>query len=224
MSKTATTANSNDLVRLYQSMDGDGVINSKYRYLPGAPKNYRFDGRTGEFNIGGITDIGRKLTLQPIAFRFMEDALFARKSDSTGVSKVEQWVEIFFVNESGGVSYIMFNNSSARKLQALIESLFYEDVVENGVNRSMELMDVVLTITSEKKENHKGKYFVANFEFEIATPESVEEYRQLCEDVQIFSRDTITQTAELGLCSNSYPVARLPVVDNYSKLLDHHQQ
>jgi hypothetical protein len=211
MSSTKTaTENSNDLVRLYQSIDTEGVIASKYRYLTGSPKNYRFDGRTGDFNIGGVTPIGKKLSLQPIAFRFMEDALFARKSDSTGVAKIEQWVEIFFINESNAVCYIMFNNSSCRKLQALIESLFYEDVVDNGVVRSMELMDVVLTITSEKKENDKGKYFVAQFDFEVADSSKIEEYRQFSEDVQIFSRDTITQTATIGLCSNSYPMACLP--------------
>ena len=87
MSKTATTAN--DLVRLYQVANGEtGEITSKYKYLPGSPKNYRFDGRTGNFNLGGVKPLGKKLSLQPIAFRFMEDSLFARKSDSTGISKV----------------------------------------------------------------------------------------------------------------------------------------
>ena len=74
----------------------------------------------------------------------------------------------------------------------------------------MELTDTVLTIASEKKENAKGKYSVASFDFEIAQTESIEEYRQFCQDLQVFSRDTITQTAEMGLCSNSYPVAVLP--------------
>jgi hypothetical protein len=224
MSKTTTTANSNDLVRLYQSIDEHGEITSKYKYLPGSPKNYRFDGRTGDFNLGGVKQLGKKLSIQPIAFRFMEDELFARKSDITGEMKRELWTEVFFVDEKNAVSYIMFNNGSARNLQKLIESLFYEDVEENGSLRSMELMDVVLTISGEKKENDKGKYFLVNFEFEVADSSKVLEYRQLCEDVQVFSRDTITQTAEMGLCSNSYPVACLPVVDDYSKMLDHHQQ
>lgn len=210
MSKPTTTANSNDLVRLYQSMDTDGVITSKYKYLPGSPKNYRFDGRTGDFNIGGVKPVGKKIVIQPIAFRFMQDSLFARKDDNTGILKLEQWCEVYFVDESKAVCYIMFNNSSARSLLKLVESLFYEDIVENGTMRSMELTDTVLTISSEKKENTKGKYSVATFDFEIAKPESVEEYRQLCQDVQVFSRDTITETAEIGLCSNSYPVAVLP--------------
>ena len=214
MSSTKTaTSNSNDLVRLYQSISEHGEINSKYKYLSGSPKNYRFDGRTGDFNLGGIKPMGKKLSLQPIAFRFMEDELFARKSDSTGVVKRELWTEIFFIDQSNAVSFIMFNNSSARQLQKLIESLFYEDVAENGSLRSMELMDVVLTISGEKKENDKGKYFVANFEFEVADSNKVLEYRQLCEDVQVFSRDTITQTAEIGLCSKLYPVACLPVLE-----------
>jgi hypothetical protein len=201
MSAQTATANSNDLVRLYQSMDEDGVISSKYKYLTGSPKNYRFDGRTGDFNLGGVKPMGKKLSIQPIAFRFMEDALFSRKNDITKEIKTEQWCEVFFVDESNAVSYIMFNNSSARSLQKLIESLFYDD---------LELTDLVLSISGEKKENEKGKYFVANFDFEIADKNKVKEYRQLCEDVQIFSRDTITETATIGLCSNSYPVACLP--------------
>ena len=209
MSKTATTAN--DLVRLYQVANGEtGEITSKYKYLPGSPKNYRFDGRTGDFNIGGVKPVGKKIVIQPIAFRFMQDSLFARKDDNTGILKLEQWCEVYFVDESKAVCYIMFNNSSARSLLKLVESLYYEDIVENGTMRSMELTDTVLTIASEKKENAKGKYSVASFDFEIAQTESIEEYRQFCQDLQVFSRDTITQTAEMGLCSKLYPVAVLP--------------
>ena len=209
MSKTATTAN--DLVRLYQVANSEtGEITSKYKYLPGSPKNYRFDGRTGDFNIGGVKPVGKKIVIQPIAFRFMQDSLFARKDDNTGILKLEQWCEVYFVDESKAVCYIMFNNSSARSLLKLVESLYYEDIVENGIMRSMELTDTVLTIASEKKENAKGKYSVASFDFEIAQTESIEEYRQFCQDVQVFSRDTITQTAEMGLCSKLYPVAVLP--------------
>ena len=209
MSKTATTAN--DLVRLYQVANGEtGEITSKYKYLPGSPKNYRFDGRTGDFNIGGVKPVGKKIIIQPIAFRFMQDSLFARKDDNTGILKLEQWCEVYFVDESKAVCYIMFNNSSARSLLKLVESLYYEDIVENGIMRSMELTDTVLTIASEKKENAKGKYSVASFDFEIAQTESIEEYRQFCQDLQVFSRDTITQTAEMGLCSKLYPVAVLP--------------
>ena len=211
MSKTATTANSNDLVRLYQVANTEtGEITSKYKYLTGSPKNYRFDGRTGDFNIGGIKPVGKKIVIQPIAFRFMQDSLFARKDDTTGVLKLEQWCEVYFVDESKAVCYIMFNNSSARSLLKLVESLYYEDIVENGIMRSMELTDTVLTIASEKKENSKGKYSVATFDFEIAQTESIEEYRQFCQDFQVFSRDTITETAQIGLCSKLYPVAVLP--------------
>ena len=212
MSSTKTaTAISNESVKLYQSISEHGEVTSNYKYLPGSPKNYRFDGRTGDFNLGGVKPLGKKLSLQPIAFRFMEDELFARKSDSTGVVKRELWAEVFFIDSNNAVSFIMFNNSSARQLQKLIESLFYEDVVENGSLRSMELMDVVLSISGEKKENDKGKYFVTSFEFEVADNSKVLEYRQLCEDVQVFSRDTITQTAEIILWSNSFPFACLPI-------------
>ena len=210
MSRTTTaTANSNDLVRLYQSISEQGEVISKYKYLTGSPKNYRFDGRTGDFNLGGVKPLGKKLSIQPIAFRFMEDSLFARKSDVTGAAKIELWTEVFFIDESNAVSYIMFNNGSARNLQKLIESLFYDD---------LEITDCILSISGEKKENDKGKYFLANFEFEVADPNKVLEYRQLCEDVQIFSRDTITQTAEIGLCSKLYPVACLPVSEGQALL------
>ena len=210
----------NNLVKLYQSMDEDGVITSKYKYLPGSPKNYRFDGRTGDFNLGGVKPLGKKFTLQPISFRFMEDSLFARKSDSTGEMKRELWCEIFFIDDNNAVSYIIFNNSSARSLQGLIKSVFYEDIIENGVERSMQITDLVLTITGEKKENDKGKYFVANFDYVEADKASVQEYKELCQDVAIFSRDTIQDTADVILFSRSYPASILPVSANQTLLLE----
>lgn len=202
MSNKTATANSTDLVKLYQSIDEEGVITSKYKSLLGSPKNYRFDGRTGDFKIGATTNYGRKLKIQPISFRFMTDELFARKDNVTNAPKRELWIEIFFVDEKNCVSYIMFNNSSARAFQSLIEEIYYDD---------LELTDLVLSLKGLEKKNDKGAYYVVEIEYDFADKNKVEEYRQLCEDVQIFSRDTITQTAEIGLCSKLYPVACLPV-------------
>ena len=196
MSNKTATANSNDLVKLYQVIDEDGVITTKYKYLTGSPKNYRFDGRTGDFNLDGKMPLGKKLTIQPISFRFMEDSLFARKSDSTGETKRELWCEVYFIDEKKSVSYIMFNNSSARALQRIIETLYYED---------LQLNELVLTITSEKKENAKGKYFVATFDYVPATLESISEYKQLCTDLPIYSKDTIQESADNILFFGLYP-------------------
>lgn len=149
MSKTATTANSNELVKSYQFIDDDGVITNELNYQVGKPLQYRFNGQSGMFNrtpylyetdnvVDGRCLIGSKLVIQPIAFRMFNDSLFARKvSEGSKELRYEEWAEIFFVNDRNFVSSIMFNGTSLRALSELMGQLFYED---------QKLEDTVLTI------------------------------------------------------------------------------
>ena len=105
------------------------------KYLPGRPRQYRFNAQTGRFSINGTDDVGDSFTIQPAAWRIFEDDLFAR-------GRVEIWAELFFVDSKSALSSLMFNNSSVNELYRLIERLFYDD---------LKLSDVILTITSEKK-------------------------------------------------------------------------
>lgn len=70
--------NQSNSLKSYQTVDEiNGEVLSIYRYLTGNPREYRFNGQVGKFYLDG-TDIGAKLKMQPIAWRFFEENLFAR--------------------------------------------------------------------------------------------------------------------------------------------------
>ncbi|WP_128547222.1 hypothetical protein [Larkinella soli] len=158
------------------------------KYLPGNPKQYRFNGQVGQFFLGADKAIGTTFTFQPIAWRIFEENLFAR-------GRKDEWAELFFVDEKNCVASIMFNNTSVGILMKLITELFYDDLT---------LMDVVLTVKPEKKENDKGKYFAASFEWKPADPARTEALQQLVDSVPIFREDTLTTTAVYRLFSPSF--------------------
>lgn len=202
MAKQAQSTAVNDSpVKAYQQLDPEtGEVKSKYKYLAGRPKQYRFNGQTGQFNLNGTEYIGTSLSIQPLTWRIFEENLFAR-------GRKEEWAEVFFVDNTDAVSAIMFSNSSVGRLLKLIEQLFYIDLT---------LTDVVLSIKPEKKENDKGKYFVAGFEYKEADKAQVQALQAFAEDVPIFRTDTLTPTAVYKLVS---PTFRLPEVEQAEEAL-----
>jgi len=163
------------------------------KYFEGSPKQYRF-------NIDGITDMGTTLTLQPVAYRVFNDDLFAR-------GRVDNWAEIFFVDEQGCLSSIMFNNSSVTELMDLVPRLFYA-----GQN----LSDVVLTITSEKKatekKGEKVTWFLAKFDFVAAPAGTVAALAGFARQNRIFRKDTVTPGAEYLLASDFYAMGTAELI------------
>ena len=162
------------------------------KYLAGRPKQYRFNGQTGRFNINGTKDVGTSLTVQPVAWHIFEENLFAR-------GRKELWAELFFVDETDALSCIMFNNSSVNELYGLIEPLFYDGLA---------LADVVLTITAEKKQNTKvtpiGTYYIAQFDYKPATPGTKAMFEEVAQRVPVYRTDTITPTAVTSLVSDFF--------------------
>ncbi|GAA4461871.1 hypothetical protein GCM10023189_37870 [Nibrella saemangeumensis] len=180
---------------MYKHIDTDtGDITFTIKYLQGRPKQYRFNGQTGRFNINGTTDVGTTLTIQPLAWRIFDENLFARGRNET-------WAELFFVDDKGALSAIMFNNSSVNELFNLIEPLFYDD---------LQLSDVVLTITSEKKKNEKvqpaGTWFLARFTYKPADPATVAELREFVTSIPVYRQDTLTSTAVYHVVADSFAV------------------
>ena len=175
-----------------RSNEETGEVSFSIKYLTGRPKQYRFNGQTGRFNINGTTDIGASLSIQPVAWRIFTENLFAR-------GKNEIWAELFFVDSADALCSIMFNNSSVQELYGLIEILFYDD---------LSLADVVLTITSEKKafekDQIKGNWHLAKFKFTPADPATVAELKEYAGTVDIFRADTITETTIYHLVSDTF--------------------
>lgn len=170
------------------------------KYFEGSPKQYRFNGQNGRFNIDGITDAGTTLTLQPVAYRVFNDDLFAR-------GRVDNWAEIFFVDAEGCLSSIMFNNSSVTELMDLVPRLFYA-----GQN----LTDVVLNITAEKKatekKGEKVTWYLAKFDFVAASAEAVAALAEFARQNPIYRKDTVTPAAEYVLASDSYAMDEVKLI------------
>lgn len=175
-----------------------GEMTPAVKYMPGNPKQYRFNGQTGQFNLNGETPLLdqnnkpiKQYKLQPIAFRFFEENLFAR-------NRKEQWAEVFFIDEKNCVSAIMFSSSSANNLISLTRELFYEDCT---------LCDVVLTITPEQKESkiaEGGKYYVCNMSFETSDKKEVNDLKELDRLIKIHRQDTLTDTAIYSLFGGAF--------------------
>lgn len=176
----------------YQKVDETtGEIFSKYKYLEGSPRQYRFDAKEGEFNINGTDKIGRTLTFQPIAWRVFTDNIL-----NLGT---KNWAELFFIDEKNCVSAVLFHGYSVDNILRLIEPLFYDDLT---------LADVVLTVTAEKKENTKiqpkGIYYIASFSYTLADAGRTQELKAFGQDFRIFRQETVTDLARVKAAHNFY--------------------
>lgn len=166
------------------------------KYMAGSPRQYRFNGQNGEFNLNGDTQVldengkkAQKLTITPIAFRFFEENLFAR-------GRKDNWAELFFIDDKNALSAIMFNNTSVSKLENLAQELFYED---------LSLTQIKLTIEPEKKQGEKNgektQYYITKLTWSILDPAQFAENQKFVESVPVWRRDTYTETAVVHLFS-----------------------
>lgn len=162
---------------------GEVTETSRFKYLPGHPRQIRFDAKAGVFNIGGDKVIGKSISIIPMALRIFSDNILnmGRKI----------WAELFFVDESGAVCAVLFHGYSVENLQKLNASLFYDD---------LKLTDVVLTVTAEKKQTVKddkpATYFIAEFSYTPADPAQVEARRQFAQDFDIYREEIVTGLAD----------------------------
>lgn len=161
----------------------------EFLYQLGKPREYRFNGQSGTFNIDGTIPIGSTFSFQPVAWRFFSDALFGRAR--------AQWAELFFVDTQNCLSCIMFNNSSVLELDDLVRQLHYART---------KLSDVILSITTDKATNDKGTWHIAKFTYQKADKEKTKEFDALAANKKcpIFRADTVTDGAEYRLFSDSY--------------------
>lgn len=178
------------LVSKVDEETGEETLVPKFKYIPGSPRQYRFNGQNGQFNINGerilLDAKGSPITqfsFQPMAWRIFEDNMFGR-------TRADKWCEIFFVDEKNCVSTIMFNNTTLEELTDLAEKLYYDDVT---------LADIVLTIKPEKveskKEGENKSWFVGRFSYDFADKDKTIELQEYAKDYPIYRKDTIKETA-----------------------------
>lgn len=181
----------------------------KYLYFEGRPREYRFNGQNGQFNLYGdrvlMDASGRMIStfsFQPIAYRIFEDCLFGR-------AVRELWAELFFVDKDNCVASIMFNNTSVNELYRLLEPILYE---------RKSLCDVVLTIKPERvqsKNDPNKSWFIARFNYENARPELITEMKEYVKVHHVYRGETLTVSAQHKLVSQGYYMAIDPL-DDYS--------
>jgi hypothetical protein len=163
---------------------GEITEKSRFKYLPGHPRQIRFDGKAGVFNEGGNEVIGKSLTFIPVALRVFVDSLFG--------SVRKPWAELFFFDDRGIMCGLLVHGYSVENLLKCNASLFYDD---------LRLVDTVLTIKPAKKENKKvgGSYFIAEFTHAAADPAEVQARQEYAEDFNIYREETATDTAEMRI-------------------------
>ena len=171
--------------------ESTGEVVSKYKYLEGHPRQYRFDAKEGVFNLNGGEKLGRTLTFQPIAWRIFKDDILNMGT--------KNWAELFFIDQKNCVSAVLFHGYSVDNIFRLIEPLFYDDLT---------LADVVITATADKKENTKiqpkGIYYIASFTYEMADVDTSFGLKEFARDYKIFRQDTLTDIANIKTELNYY--------------------
>jgi hypothetical protein len=169
---------------------GEQVSNIKY--LPGSPRQIRFDAKAGSFNANGKEPLGTTLTFQPLAWEFFT-------ADILGMG-LKSWVELFFLDEKNRLCAILFHGNSVDSLRQVSVPLFYDDLT---------LADVVLTVTPEKKENTKitpkGVYYIADFTYRIADKQRTTDLAEYAESTNIYREETINDTRQ-GVANHGYRV------------------
>ena len=157
---------------------------SRFRYLPGHPRQIRFDAKAGQFNIGGTVPLGNSLSFIPLAWRIFQD-------DILNMGR-KLWAELFFADDKGAICAVLFHGYSVENLYRLIEPLFYDDLT---------LADVKVKVQAEKKETTKdGKkatYYIAQFSYEAADPAEVAALRDYAADFPIWRAETYTGLADI---------------------------
>jgi hypothetical protein len=179
-------------LKSYQIIDpASGEIMSKYKYLEGHPKQYRFDAKEGKFNINGSVKLSDTFTFQPVAWRIFEDDIMQMGR--------KKWAEIFFIDDKNCVCAILFHGWSVENLFKLIEPLYYDDLT---------LADVIITATARKKENTKispkGVYYIADFSYTEADATHTQALKEFATDHRFYRTETLTEVADFKVSHNFY--------------------
>jgi hypothetical protein len=174
------------LIDKVDEASGEVTQVSRFRYLPGHPRQVRFDAKAGQFSIGGTVPLGNSLSFIPLAWRIFQD-------DILNMGR-KLWAELFYADEKGAVCAVLFHGYSVENLYRLIEPLFYDDLT---------LADVVVKVTAEKKQTTKeGKtatYYIAQFSYEPAPAEEVAARRDYARDLPIWRTETYTEAADIRI-------------------------
>ena len=180
----------------FQVVDTEtGEVVDKYLYIPGNPKQYRFDAKEGKFSIhydeNNIERLGTSLSFQPIAWRIFSDDILGQ-----GLKK---WAELFFIDEADCVSGLLIHGYSVANLERLITPLVYNRI---------KLNEVVLTVNAVKREYNKtqpkGVYYIASFTYTPADKALTQELSEYVQTIKIYRRETLTEFGKTQVARNVF--------------------
>lgn len=162
----------------------DPLAAPRFHYVPGHPRQVRFDARAGHFNIGGTQVLGHTLTFLPLAWRVFDDDILQLGR--------RLWAELFFADHNHFVSAVLFHGYSAQNLLRLHAHLFYHD---------LRLTDGLLTAEAIPRVNRRtgSTYYVADFRYQLAPPDEVRAHQAFTAATCLYREDTITGQAHTRL-------------------------
>jgi len=173
----------------------------KLKYLPGYPRQIRFDASRGFFNIKGeipLTKKGEEFTVLPVAYRIFKD-------DILGMGR-KLWVEFFFINNSNQMCALMLHGYSVQNLMRQTDEMFYDDV---------SLADVALTIKPVEKtcstaddQGKFPKYFMCEFSYKKLNKKTLDTLSTAIKGLQIWRADTLTGDAMVSFSRGYNPPIR----------------
>lgn len=156
------------------------------KYLPGQPRNYRWNAKKGVLTLDGQTLVAEGVfDLIPLAFRIFEGEVL-------GFDRRE-WAELYFVNRAGHLSVVSFHGYSVAELRGSFGQLYYED---------RNLTECMVTVTPMSRSNANGTYHVARF---AVTPLPAAQVKKLAAVVESLPAIYRKETAE------AEPTAQLAV-------------
>jgi hypothetical protein len=167
------------------------------RYLPGYPRQIRFDASKGNFNLNGDTSLSKKgepFHFIPVAYRVFTD-------DILGMGR-RRWAEFFFLNEARQVCALLFHGYSVENFVRLAaNSMFYDDVTPCEVI----LIATLLEKVSKAPEANGNKYFIAEFSYKKLDKADRATLSAAVRDVPIWRDETTTGDARIGFAENWNP-------------------
>lgn len=186
-----------ELVKSYQNVSEDGVIENKFLYFDGQPRDYRFDARNGSFKIGEkfVMDgskHAKSFSFQPFAFRKGTAVMFGR-------DRAEKWIEFFFLDAKNCVSAILFNSTNVEPFEKfMLDECLYEGLA---------ITDFVLTLTPAEvvsKKDPQKKWFVCKVEGKEADKELVKQLEEFDRDFKVYRSDSVKFDFEFTMSKSAY--------------------
>jgi len=169
------------------------AIVERITYIEGNPRNYRFNAKDGGLNHEGeekITTDGATFSLIPIALRVFTASLFK--------SPEREWLEIFFLNQSGHMSSLLFHSASVER--------YYDRVGKRVSYDKVSALDSLITVRPlVRKHPEHGIYYVADFFVEPLPEAAIQKADEIrAAFPAIFRKDTVCHPDQMTICQGYY--------------------